>query len=162
MEAKVLLRRIRICMYIIIAGLAISGISAIPLETELRWLVGVTAANTTLHYWLQTVYNALSHVNSSYPFLSYGTDWLAFAHIVLAILFTGPAVNPVKNIWVIQFGLIACVLILPLAFIAGPLRGVPFFWQLIDCSFGVLASVPLYIALRYTKQLSLKPDYVNV
>jgi hypothetical protein len=46
---------------------------------------------------------------------------------------------------IITFGLIACASVIPLALIAGPIRGIPFPWRLIDCSFGVLGSVPLLI-----------------
>jgi hypothetical protein len=38
---------------------------------------------------------------------------------VLAILFIGPLRDPVKNKWVIEFGVIACILIIPFAMIAG-------------------------------------------
>ena len=58
-------------------------------------------------------------VNAQYPFLLYGYDWLAFAHFVLAILFIGPYRDPVKNIWIIEFGLIACILVIPFALVAG-------------------------------------------
>jgi hypothetical protein len=60
----------------------------------------------------------------------------------------GPIKDPVKNVWVVEFGMIACVLVIPLALICGPLRGVPWFWRLIDCSFGVFGLVPLEIARR--------------
>ena len=86
----------------------------------------------------------------------YGYDWLAFAHFVLAILFIGPYNDPVKNIWVIEFGLIACVLIFPLAFIAGYFRSIPIGWQLIDCSFGVFGFIPLWICYRKIKLFELK------
>jgi hypothetical protein len=33
-----------------------------------------------------------------HPWLAYGTDWLAFAHIVIAVFFIGPFVDPVQNI----------------------------------------------------------------
>ena len=68
----------------------------------------------------------------------YGYDWLAFAHFVLAILFIGPYRDPVRNIWVIQFGMIACALVIPFAFIAGFYRGIPVGWSVIDCMFGVI------------------------
>ena len=54
---------------------------------------------------------------------------------------------------IITFGLIACAGVLPLALIAGPLRGIPLFWRLIDCSFGVLGAVPLLICRRHIRQL---------
>ena len=37
--------------------------------------------------------------------------------------------------------------IFPLAFIMGSIRGIPFWWQLVDCSFGVIGlmvMVPVY------------------
>lgn len=134
---------------IVIAGLAISGITAFALESELYWL--------TLHdgwlplafqTWFHTIYAAVNVTNARFPWLSYGTDWLAFAHLMLALLFLGPLTDPVKNIWVIQFGIICCALILPLALIAGQIRTIPFFWRLVDCSFGVIGIVPLLISFR--------------
>ena len=148
------LSRIRLCIWIIIAGLALSGITAFPLETELHWLsVHAGGLPAAMQVWLRTVTQALHNVNSRYPFLSYGTDWLAFAHLMLALLFVGPLKDPVKNVWVIEFGLLACGFILPLAFIAGSIRGIPFFWQCVDCSFGIIGCIPLFIALHHTKQL---------
>ncbi|MEO6148775.1 MAG: hypothetical protein ABIP28_01370 [Mucilaginibacter sp.] len=72
---------------------------------------------------------------------------------MLAVVFIGPLRHPVKNIWVIQFGMIACAAILPLAFIAGSIRGIPLFWQLIDCSFGIIGIIPLYFSYRATRTL---------
>jgi hypothetical protein len=34
--------------------------------------------------------------------------------------------------------------------ISGPIRGVPFFWTLIDCSFGIVGAIPLLYCLRLT------------
>jgi len=92
-------------------------------------------------------------VNITYPYLSYGTDWLAFAHVMLAVLFIGTLKNPLKNTWVIEFGLIAAISIFPLAFIAGEVRGIPVFWRLIDCSFGVVALLVLLPAYRMIRKL---------
>ena len=47
-----------------------------------------------------------------------------------------------------EFGMIACLLVIPLALICGPLRGIPFYWQLLDCSFGVIGLIPLAAARR--------------
>ena len=135
-------------------GLFLSGITAFPLETELNFLANSFADPTTkLAVWIDSCRDAVVYVNANYPFLSYGTDWLAYAHIVLTLVFVGPYINPVKNIWVIQFGLMACIGIFPLAFIAGTIRQIPFYWQLIDCSFGVFGSIPLFIVLRHTRKL---------
>jgi hypothetical protein len=83
----------------------------------------------------------------------YGTDWLAFGHFVIAIAFIGPMRDPVRNIWVIHFGIIACLLIIPYAFIFGAIRGIPIWWRLIDCSFGIFGVIPLLLALRGTNRL---------
>jgi len=147
-------RRIKIYITIVIIGLAVSGITAFPIESELALLAG--PGNGIMNHWLNTVYEAVKNTNQAYPWLSYGTDWLAFAHIMLALLFIGPLRDPVKNIWVIEFGMIACVAIFPLAFIAGGIRGIPVFWQLIDCSFGVIGIIPLYLSYTTIKKLNPK------
>lgn len=59
--------------------------------------------------------------------------------------------------WVLQWGLIMCAGIVPLALIAGGIRGIPWGWQLIDMSFGVVAAVPLIAALVLTKRLAGQP-----
>jgi hypothetical protein len=59
----------------------------------------------------------------------------------------------VKNVWVVQFGLIACAGVIPLALIAGQIRGIPWWWRLIDCSFGVFGAVPLLVVLRLVRRL---------
>jgi hypothetical protein len=155
--------RVKLCIYAIIIGLALSGITAFPLETELGWLTQQGIAQTgTMHQWLVTIYNAIKATNQNYPYLSYGTDWLAFAHLVLAFLFVGPLKDPVKNIWVIEFGMVVCGLIIPLAFIAGGIRHIPVFWRLIDCSFGAIGIVPLTIARSIVKKslLTINRQYV--
>jgi hypothetical protein len=147
-------RKIRRWLVFFIVLLALSGITAFPIETELRIAMDHLSAFTpAMQQWLSTIYNAVKTTNQLYPYLSYGTDWLAFAHLVIAIAFIGPLRDPVRNIWVLQFGMIACVLIIPLAFIAGPIRHIPFFWQLVDCSFGVFGIIPLYIVYRHIKKL---------
>jgi hypothetical protein len=145
------LRRIRFWLVVFITGLVVSGITAFPLQTELSWLVSAlrtssfrpVAEYTRLLPWIERVTQGLRVTNAHYPFLAYGTDWLAFAHLVIAVVFIGPYIDPVRNKWVITFGLIACAGVLPLALIAGYLRGIPLPWRLIDCSFGILGSVPL-------------------
>ena len=148
---------LQIYISIIIFGLFISGVTAFPIESEIAYLVN--NSSSTLQQWLNKVYIAIKTTNQNFPFLSYGTDWLAFAHIMLAILFIGPFLNPIKNKWVIQFGIICCLMIIPLALIAGNIRQIPFFWQLIDCSFGVLAIIPLYLCLSYIKKLETLNHY---
>jgi hypothetical protein len=147
------LTKIRICIWIIIIGLVFSGMTAFPLESELTIMKEQLSATSLLGNWIGKIYFAVQKTNTQFPELSYGTDWLAFAHLVIAVVLIGPLNDPVKNIWVIHFGMIACVMIFPLAFIAGSIRGIPFFWQLIDCSFGVVGFIPLYISNKCIKQL---------
>lgn len=133
--------------------LFLSGLTAMPLETELSFLSRCFPMDSSIGYWLDKVYQALHDTNNNYPFLAYGYDWLAFAHFVLAILFVGPLKNPVRNKWVIEFGMIACLLIIPFAFIAGHFRGIPFWWRLIDCSFGVVGIIPLMVCLKQINKI---------
>ncbi len=150
------LRRIRFWLVIFMAGLVVSGITTFPLQTELGWLVTGLHARwlepvaevTHLLPWIERVHEALSVTNAHFPFLAYGTDWLAFAHLIIAVVFIGPYVDPVRNKWVFTFGMIACAGVVPLALIAGPLRGIPFPWRLIDCSFGVFGFVPLWLCRK--------------
>jgi len=153
-----LLHRIRVLIWIVITGLFLSGLTAFPIETELALLINHPPFQSpTMSIWLNKVYQAVSTTNIDHPFLSYGTDWLAFAHLMLAILFIGPLKNPIKNIWVIEFGLIASIAIFLLAFIAGNIRGIPFFWMMIDCSFGVVTLtllLPCYNAIIKLRKLT--------
>jgi hypothetical protein len=91
--------------------------------------------------------------NNRFPFLAYGTDWLAFAHLVIAVAFLGPYRDPVRNKWVITFGLFACAGVIPLALIAGPIRGIPIEWRIIDCSFGVIGAIPLLLCMWHVAAL---------
>ncbi len=150
------LRRIRIWLAVFITGLALSGITAFPLQTELGCLDSLLhahalrpfAESTGLLIWIARVHSAVATTNSQFPFLAYGTDWLAFAHLILAILFIGPFVDPIRNKWIITFGLIACAGVFPLALIAGPVRGIPLGWRLIDCSFGIFGAIPLLLCQK--------------
>ncbi len=150
------LRYIRIWLGIFIVGLVLSGLTAFPLQTELRWLVALLhqswieplAQSSGLLAWIERVHGALDTTGAQFPFLAYGTDWLAFAHLAIAVAFIGPMVDPVRNKWVVTFGLITCAGVIPLALIVGQVRGVPLAWRLVDCSFGVVGCLPLLIVRR--------------
>src|SRR6266478_896747 len=133
--------------------LAISGLTAIPVEWELSIAIKFFAEDSFIGSWLSEVYGAVKNTGEKYPYLFYGYDWLAFSHVVLAIVFIGPYKDPVKNKWVIEFGAIACFLVIPFAFIAGYFRGIPFWWRLIDCSFGILGLVPLGICYNKINEI---------
>jgi hypothetical protein len=142
---------IRRWMVFFIIALVLSGLTAFALETELKLVLEAWPGQHSgdLYSWVQKVYTALRDMNSRYPFLAYGYDWLAFAHLVIALAFIGPLRDPVRNKWIVEFGMIACLMIFPLAFIAGAVRGIPVYWRLIDCSFGVIGLIPL--AVCYNK-----------
>ncbi len=132
-----------------------------PLIAELdfmaKWL-GVadqTSATATSEpvRWLLTIRETLHETGDMHPFLFYGTDWLAFGHFVIAVAFVGVLRDPVRNRWLFDFGLIACVLVIPFALVFGGLRGIPIWWRLIDCSFGVFGFVPLWWCRRWSREL---------
>ena len=141
------LKKIRTLVVFFMVMLALSGITAFPVYTELHWLKqsGLMDGSGFAATWLNSVYIAVAETQERFPFLFYGYDWLAFAHIVIAMLFIGVYQHPVRNRWIIQWAIITCIGVLPLAFIAGSIRGIPFFHILIDCSFGIVGLIPLFI-----------------
>lgn len=151
---------IRIWVTVVIVGLVLSGVTAFPLEWELGIASGILHSGWVpfadawgLTAWVDRVHEGLATSNGEYPFLAYGTDWLAFAHLAIAVAFIGPLRDPVRNVWVLWWGLVMCAGIMPLALIAGAIRGIPWGWQLIDMSFGVVAAVPLVAAIVLTKRI---------
>jgi hypothetical protein len=154
----------RLVLSAFMLGLILSGITAFPLAWEMWVLTNWFGINSSLppeHYagvafWLATVDRGLHETYAAYPWVAYDTDWLAFAHLAIAVYFIGPLVNPLKNEWVIFAGLIGCVFVLPLALICGPLRGIPLYWRLIDCSFGILGAVPLLYCVRLTRLMRME------
>ncbi len=159
-----ILRQIRWLVAFFIVGLFLSGATAIPLETELNWLVQFTGARLRVDMpdsaappawadWLCRVQTALCETNAKYPFIGYGGDWLAFGHFAIAIAFVGAWRDPVRNVWLFQFGLIACALVIPYALICGAVRGIPIWWRLIDCAFGVFGAMPLWLCLRWVTRV---------
>jgi hypothetical protein len=147
-----------------ILGLILSGATAIPLQNEVNWLVkwtrvgGVAADpnagnSTEWSIWLRRVHSALNEIGEKESFLYYGTDWLAFGHFVIAIAFIGALVDPVRNQWLFRFGIIACLLVVPYALVFGAFRGIPLWWRLVDCSFGVFGLLPLWLCCRWVRKL---------
>lgn len=159
-EKQILLRRVQWLTGFFIAGLFISGATAIPLPTEVNLLTnffGASSEPSKISQWLLRVRDALAQAQSQYPLLFYGTDWLAFGHFVIAIAFVGALRDPVRNRWLFDFGLIACVLVVPYALVFGGLRGIPFWWRLGDCSFGIFGFIPLWFCRRWAMALEYKP-----
>ena len=144
-----------------IVALILSGVTAFPLLTELRLLgrwIGVAAPEryaevTGLQHWIGYVLYGLEETHRRFPFLAYGTDWLAFGHICIAIFFVRPFFHPHDSGWVLKCGLVCCAAVVPLAAIAGEVRGIPIYWRALDCSFGLLGAWPLWYCLRLTPKL---------
>jgi len=164
-EKKQLLLKIRLVTLFFMAALIVSGITAFPLDTELRLFMqflnidGQNPENlNALQRWIAFVYEGVSATNANFPFIAYGFDWLAFAHLAIAVAFIGLYREPLRNKWLVTWAMICCAGIIPLALIGGEIRGIPFFWRLIDISFGVFGMIPLI----YLRSLILKLEKINL
>lgn len=160
-EYVALEKRVRRLLVLYAFILIFIGLSTIPLQWEVALLEDVAgeasvveAIYPALAAWISEVAEAVRVGYSTYPLLQYGTDWLAFAHMFIGIAFLGAARDPVRNVWVVEWGLIACVLVIPTALIFGAIRDIPLFWRLIDCSFGLFGGLPLWYARRLIHQLA--------
>jgi hypothetical protein len=162
MENKSRLKSIRTLLLIFIICLFISGLTAIPVHTELGLLEQLFPTDSPIGFWIIKVHAAYIQVNEQHPFLLYGYDWLAFAHFILSILFIGILRDPIKNTWVIQFGMISCVLIIPFAFTAGYFRGIPIGWRLIDCSFGIVGFLLLQMIMWRIKKMDTPLTNISI
>jgi hypothetical protein len=163
MNRDQILFRIRALTLVFIIGLVLSGATAIPLVPQANLLARISGAEKVVAdggstgpewaVWLTRVQGALNKTQQEMPFLFYGTDWLAFGHFAIAVAFIGAYRDPVRNEWLFTFGLIACLMIIPYAMVFGALRGIPWWWRMIDCSFGLFGLVPLVICRRLVRKL---------
>ena len=146
------LKRAKWMIGAVAVGLLLSGVTIWPVVWELKTFVHLVWGDAEpagpVHALILQTIEAIRYTESRYPFLMYGYDWLAFAHIMLAVLFLGALRDPVRNVWIVQFGLIACAAVPVLAGICIPLRQMPFAWFWVDFAFAPLAAIPLAIALR--------------
>jgi len=152
------LKWIKWLTWLFIVGLFISGATAVPWQSELgamaRFLGGADSGHVSrFTLWILKVRDALNNTYAAYPFMAYGTDWLAFGHFLIALAFVGALRDPVRNRWLFLFGLISCVLVIPYAMILGGMRGIPVYWRLIDCSFGVFGFIPLWFCWKWTGEM---------
>ena len=86
------LTRVRVWLILFVIGLVLSGVTAFPLQAETDLLVRLLHADWLpapdgLVRWVDRVHTGIVDTNERYPFMAYGTDWLAFAHLVIAIAF---------------------------------------------------------------------------
>jgi len=160
MDTQRLERRVRIMLVLFVVGLVLSGLTAFPLVWESEMLDRAIGEGTWMQRiwpgmaaWMSRVHRGITETARAYPFLAYGTDWLAFAHIVIGIAFIGPLIDPVRNIWVIRWAMIACVGVIPLAMICGAIRDIPWWWRVLDCGFGIVGIVPLWLVHRDIRRI---------
>jgi hypothetical protein len=152
------IRKIRKMTLVFIVLLALSGLTAFPLRTEMNFLLRYKSSFPPfLERWIMEVHSVIGQTPD---LILYGTDWLAFAHLIIALFFIGVYIDPVKNQFNIKVGMAACLAVFPLALIMGPVRGIPFFHQLIDCSFGVFGFLPLYFIHKKIKQIEAQHEYL--
>jgi hypothetical protein len=123
-EALVLKGRVRALVIFFMFALMGSGLTAIPLGAELELLNRLAGPGSPLSAWLPELGEWIGYVHAGlrsatrvFPQISYGTDWLAFAHVAIAVAFVGPLVDPVRNRCVIEWGMIACGLLVPWALV---------------------------------------------
>lgn len=160
-DSRSVIFRFRVAMLLFIIGLVVSGVTAFPLLWELRILCDLLDVGSAtspeghqgMEFWILTVRHGLETTYASYPWIGYGTDWLAFGHLVIAGFFIGPMIHPATSRSAIYTGIAACIAVIPLAMICGPIRGIPFWWRIIDCSFGIIGILPLLYCLTLLKRL---------
>lgn len=167
-QEKKLLFRIRALAAFYIFALFFWGVTAFPIETEIRIVCQIFGISNDVspetydgfQLWIATVADSIINTNANYPFLAYGTDWLAFSHLVIAVAFIGLYRKPIRNKWIVYFGMIACVGVVPMAFICGAVREIPLFWRFIDSSFCLLGMIPLILLHIYINRLEKVVGYV--
>ena len=145
--------RYRVVLGAFVIALIISGATALPLQWELSILDGMFGG--AIGAWIHHVREAIDQTYARFPFFGYATDWLAFGHFVIAGFFVLPLLNPTKYRAVLQVGLAACAGVIVIALICGPIRQIPIFWTVIDCSFGAVGALPLVYCLRLTRKIDI-------
>lgn len=155
---------IRIWLVFFSTALIISGVTAIFAREGLRLLSPLFSQGSALKIfwpfmaeWLSHVYQAIEETYDKYPFLAYGYDWLAFGHFIIAIPFIMAVGDPRRYSWVITYGIIACLLVIPFALVCGAIRSIPLFWRVVDTLFGIGG---LFVLLILRKQLRIL-DYFS-
>jgi hypothetical protein len=156
--------RIRAWTIFFMAGVVLSGMTAIPIATQLDVAVRLLGEDLSaggaipphMSAWLHTLRDGIRETGARAPFMFYGTDWLAFGHFIIALAFIGALRDPVRNRWLFQFGMAACAAVPIWALVFGHVRGVPLWWRMVDASFGIIGFVPMWLCNRWTRALELR------
>ena len=155
-KEKQLRRQIKMVIILTIIGLLLNGASAVPLRTEMNLLLSNSDSFPQfLRDWWVYVNQGVLETSDKYDFMRYGFDWLGFAHLLIAIAFIGPLRDPVKNQWVVQWGMIAAALSIAVAFGWERVRNIPVWWSFIDAGISYVAFVLLWICNRWIGQLKM-------
>jgi hypothetical protein len=158
---QALLRRLWLWTALFIVGLVLSGLTAIPIRTQFEWAVSILGSDFSgggwvpgfVARWLGTAWKGIQVADAAAPFIWYGTDWLAFGHVAIGISMWGAIEDPVRNRWLYRFAMIACVAVVPWAFVFGAVRGIPPWWRCVDSAFGVLGFIPAWLCWRWSGEL---------
>lgn len=144
-------------MGLFILGLVVSGVTAFPLLHEMRAAADLLDADAggggAVGERVRLVRDGLEATHAAYPWIAYGTDWLGFGHLVIAMFFVRPWFRPAEARSPIGVGLVACAAVPLVAWVAGEARGIPVGWRLLDGAFGVVGAVPLIYCLRSLRRL---------
>lgn len=164
-RADTLRSRIRAWTWVFMVGLLLSGATALPIASEVEAgaallgddMRGGGRLPEAVSAWLRTVRDGVREASARSPFLAYGTDWLAFGHFMIALAFVGALRDPVRNRWLYAFGMLACTCVPVWALVFGSLRGIPFWWRVLDSGFGIVGFVPVWLCYRWTGELLAEP-----
>lgn len=153
--------RYRRVLGLFILGLIVSGLSAFPLQAELSIFsnfLGISdpSAFANLHglrHWIAFVAFGLHQTYAHFPFFGYASDWLGFGHLVIALFFFLPLIDPPRYRAVLNIGLVACAGVFVVALICGPIRHIPWGWRAVDCSFGLVGAILLLYCISLTDRM---------
>jgi len=152
--------RVRVYLSVVLVGILFSCQMILFVEPEIQWIdkaIGqspfVVQHFPQLSDWIGVLRVSVTETYQKYPVMAYCMDWLAFAHVFIAVALLGAIRNPVQNVWVVKTALITTLLMIPFTFISGGIRGIPCYWLLLDSSFAMIAILPLVLALRGIKRL---------
>jgi len=155
-KEKQLRWRIKAGIIITIIGLLVNGISSVPLRTELEILLRYPdRLPQFLLDWWTYVQQGVLETSDKYSFMRYGFDWLAFAHVMIAIAFIGPLRDPIKNQWVVQWGMIVAALGILMAFGWERIRDIPVWWSIVDAGISYMAFVVLWLCNKWIGKLKV-------
>ena len=155
-KEKQLRGRIKAAIIITMLGLLLNGISSLPLRTELNILLSYSGQLPQfLVDWWTYVNQGVLETSEKYNFMRYGFDWLAFAHLTIAIAFIGPLRDPIKNQWVVKWGMIVAALGIVMAFGWERMRDIPIWWSFVDAGISYVAFLVLWFCNRWIEKLKV-------